>query len=253
VLGPNDNLVLLLVMDVTGDLERLDSFRQALEAELAKFRPRHYVGLLRAQDALAVLEEPTADRKLIVDRVAGLPLGGKSALLDTIEAASDIAGGILGKAAVRVAVLYVTDSSIADYRDDFTNPVINASDYTDLSRRFPDRLIQERVSQLVAALESCQVPIFVLHLQDRPGRLEEAYQNGLKEMAETTAGRAVFCRTAAEIPASLEQMLERVRSVYVVALDAGARARRGLRIRIAARPNDRLSFRNRLDLKPTVK
>lgn len=246
VLRPSDNLVLLVVLDLTGDLARVNALRGALPDALRELGPRHYVGLMRAQDGLTVLEDPTPDRAAIIERVENLAIGGKAGLLDTIEPVANIASGILRNAAVRVAVLYITDSMIGNYRADYTNPVINTSDRRDLSRRFPDRLIQDRTMQLVSALESCQAPIFILHLEHGTGPLSESYQNGLKKMAEATAGAAVFCRTPAEIGPSLEQMVVRIRSGYTLVLDPLDRSRRPLRIRVTAGGTERLSFRSRL-------
>lgn len=248
VLGPADNLVLLLVLDLTGELARVEAFRAALAEEVGRFGPRQFIGLLDAQDGLRVIADPTPDRQVILAGVEQAALGGKSGLLDTIETAAGIGGGILRKAAVRVALLYVTDSSISNYRTDYTNPVINSSDHSDLSRRFPERLVQERATQLVRSLETCQAPIFIFHLENRDSRIEEAYQNGLKQMAEATAGDAVFCRAAAEIPESFRQMMDRIRSGYVLSLDTPAGARR-LRVRVEAGEAVRVSFRSRFDLK----
>ena len=249
VQGPADNLVLLIVLDLAGDLARVEALRSALAEAVPKLGPREVVGLLEAQDGLTVLQDPTSDRDAIVRNVENAAVGGKAGLLDTVETAADLAGGILRKAAVRVALLYLTDSRIGNYRTDYVNPVINASDRSDLSRRFPDRLIQERTTQLASALESCQAPIFILHLESRTGPLDEAYQNGLKKMAEVTGGEAVFCRTPAEIAGALEQMLQRIRSGYTLVFDAPAKPRRLVRIRISAGGGQRLIFRNRLAMK----
>ena len=45
-------------------------------------------------------------------------------------------------------MLYVTDSGVANYRADLLNPVINSSDSGDLSRRFADRAVQERMAEM---------------------------------------------------------------------------------------------------------
>jgi hypothetical protein len=246
VLGPADNLIVLAVTDLTGDLTRVEALRTALPDALTKLGPRHYVGVLSAQDGLNALLDPTPDRQAVLERVQNLAVGGKSGLLDTIEAAGGLADGMLRKAAVRVAVLYLTDSSISNYRTDYTNPVINSSDRTDLSRRFPDRLIHERIEQLSLALETCQAPIFILQLEARTGPLEEAYQNGLKKLAEETAGEAAFCRTPAEVGAALENLLARIRNGYVLSLEAPAKGKRSLRVRLSAAGVEKLSYRTRL-------
>jgi hypothetical protein len=246
VLGPADNLIVLAVTDLTGDLTRVEALRTALPEALAKLGPRHYMGVLSAQDGLHALLDPTPDRHAVIERVQSLAVGGKSGLLDTIDAAAAIADGMLRKAAVRVAVLYLTDSGISNYRADYTNPIINTSDRTDLSRRFPDRLIHERIEQLSRALETCQAPIFILQLEDRSGPLEEAYQNGLKKLAEQTAGEAVFCRTPADVAAGLESLLVRIRKVYVLSLEAPAKGKRSLRVRLSAAGVEKVSYRTRL-------
>jgi hypothetical protein len=240
----------LLITDLTGDLSRVDALRQALPEALAQLGPRHYVSVLSAQDSLRALLDPTPDRAAVLDRIQNLAVGGKAGLLDTLETAAEIADGMLRKAAVRVALLYLTDSSIANYRVDYTNPVINTSDRTDLSRRFPDRLIQERIQQLLATLGARLSPLFILHLEDRPGQLEEAYQNGLKKLAEETAGQAVFCRTPAEVSPALGNLFDRIRNLYVLTLDPPARGKRSLRIRLSAAGAERLTFRPRLALVP---
>ena len=246
VLGPADNLIVLVVTDLTGDLNRVEALRAALPEALGKLGPRHYVGVLSAQDGLRALLDPTPDRQAAVDQVQNLAVGGKSGLLDSIEAAAELADGMLRKAAVRVAVLYLTDASITNYRTDYTNPVINTSDRTDLSRRFPDRLIHDRIEQLSRALESRQAPISILQLENRGGPLEEAYQNGLKKLAEETGAEAVSCRTPAEVGPALENILARIRNVYVLSLDPPAKARRSLRIRLGAAGVERVSYRSRL-------
>ena len=53
-------------------------------------------------------------------------------------------------------VCVVTDSDVNNYREDFTNPTINWSDSGDISRRFRDGLVRERVSKLDAALEAAR-------------------------------------------------------------------------------------------------
>ena len=48
-------------------------------------------------------------------------------------------------------------------------------------------------------LATRQAPLFVVHLRYRGDRLGEAYQNGLKQLAEVTGGTAIFCRSSEEI------------------------------------------------------
>ena len=82
----------------------------------------------------------------------------------------------------------MTDSEVRNYREDFTNPVINSSDSRDLSRRFPEGLIRERISRVTTSLSRFQTPISIVHLRYSRDRLDEAYQNGLLQMAQLTGG-----------------------------------------------------------------
>ncbi len=101
---------------------------------------------------------------------------------------------------MRVAVLYITDSDIYNYREDYTNPVVNRSDSSDLSRRFPEGLIREEISRLSDNLATAKAPVFIVHLELNRQRLNDAYQNGLLQLAETTGGVGTLCRTRQEIP-----------------------------------------------------
>lgn len=225
--GPQDDLVVLLVLDLTGDLTLDEAAKQALAGELEKLPPKTYVSVMRAQDGLRVLLDPTTDRKRAAEAIQSYPASGKAGLLDTLELTGHIADSMLKKAAVRVAVLYVTDSDVANYREDFTNPVINSSDSHDLSRRFPEALVQEKISKLDSALSAQQTPLFVVHLRYRSDRLNEAYQNGLKQLAETTSGASVFCRSTAEVEEAIRKTLASIASHYSlrIGLPAGHRAR----------------------------
>ena len=193
--GPDDDLIVLAVLDLTGDIAYVAPAKDAFVAALGKLPSHTWVGLMRAQDGLRVLVDPTPDRQKIAEAVNNMNVSGKAGVLDTVEIAEKIADSMLAKAAVRVAVFYLTDSDVHNYREDFTNPVINSSDSHDLSRRFPEVLVQEKISKLQAALAGRQAPLFIVHLRYFTDRLNEAYQNGLKQLAEVTGGTAAFCRS----------------------------------------------------------
>jgi len=216
--GPGDDLMLLIVLDLAGDPSSVEPAKEALLNEMRKLPPRTVVGLLRAQDGLRVLANPTADHESLAQAISSLPVSGKAGLLDTIEAAGRIADSILAKTTVRVALLYISDSDVANYREDFTNPVINSSDSHDLSRRFPETLVQEKISQVDSVLAGQQAPIFLVHLSYRTDRINDAYQNGLKQLAETTGGTATLCRWSGEVPAAIEKSFSLIGSHYSVTL-----------------------------------
>ena len=200
LLDPGSDLVLLLVLDMVGDLSQVAPAQDALAREVLELPSNVFVGLLRAQDGLRVLLDPSADREKLVEGIRTLAVSGRAGLLDTVDAALRIADSIREAAKVRVAVLYVSDSEVTNYREDFTNPVVNSSDTRDLTRRFPQSLIREKVAKLSSSLSSTQTPLFIVHLHYRNDTLNEAYQTGLLELASNSGGRAEFSRTRADIP-----------------------------------------------------
>lgn len=249
VRGPADDLMILVALDLSGDLSLAEFAKSALCTEVEKLPARTTVGLLHAHDGLKVLSDPTADRGAVIGAIRELPVSGKSGLLDTIETAARLGDSILTKTNVRLAVLYVTDSDIGNYREDYTNPVINRSDSHDLSRRFPESLIQEKISRLDATLSRLQTPLFIVHLRYRSDRLNEAYQNGLKALAETTGAGALFCRSSAEIPEAIERSLHLIASHYSVTLALPERASRNVQVHLDAGASRSMSYRTRFVLK----
>lgn len=214
--GPHDDLLLLVVLDVTGDLTLVDPARQAAVAQIEKLPDGVWVGLLRSQDGLRVLVDPTPDRAAVTGAILAAPVSGRAGLLETIEPAAGLATKLLRKTGVRTAVLYLTDSNISNYREDYTNPVINMSDARDLSRRFPEALIREKSSKIGAVLGEADAPVFVVHLAFLRDRLNEAYQTGLQQMAEATGGQAEFCRTQSDIAATIGVVFGRIQSAWAI-------------------------------------
>ena len=240
--NPKSSSILLVVFDTVADLARVEEARGALQEALKDLNDQYWIGLLRAQDGLSVLQEPTADRKVLNEKIQSIEVNGKAGLLDTLEPVSQLATAILQKAVVRVSVLYVTDSGIANYRADYLNPVINSSDAGDLSRRFSDRAVQERISRLSESLNGFTVPLFILHLDHRGDTLNLAYQSGLERIATDSGGLAMFCRTSDEIRPSLLSLLNRIRSSYVVIVDQPNTKHQSLKVRVEAQDADGSSF-----------
>ncbi len=246
--GPSDDLFILLVVDLAEDLNEADLAKDALVQTISALPRNVYVSVLRAQDGLRVLLDPTNDRDAITQTIRAFPVSGKAGLLETVETASELADSILAKAPVRLAVLYVTDSNVYNYREDFSNPVINYSDRRDLSRRFPEGLVRERIAKLQAKLSARQAPIFVVHLEYRTDRLNEAYQNGLMELTATTGGSSAFCRSNSEIATAIQQMFRKIASHYRVDLQVAARNGADVQISLQAASGP-LSYRARVHLK----
>ncbi len=255
-LGPASDQMILVVMDVTGDPSLVDPARQALISEISKLPHNGWVGLLRAQDGLHVLADPSANRAPVIEGIRDLPNSGNPGLLETVLPALSLADALIQKAPVRVSVLYVTDSNIYRYREDYTNPVINQSDPHDLSRRFPEALIEEKISKLLDSTAALQAPLFVVHLHDRTDRLNRAYQNGLETLAEATGGRAELCRSVAEIPEAISATFARMSSGWRLTLRVPPKVHGAAQVRLSAHAGDealRLSWRSRVESKERQK
>ena len=125
MIGDQEPLVLLVVLDLAGDLSLVDPAREALISEIANLPPQVSVALLRAQDGLRVLDDPGTRREQLAESIRKLAISGRAGLLETINSAVILADTMLLKTRVRTAVLYVSDSLITNYREDYTNPVVS--------------------------------------------------------------------------------------------------------------------------------
>jgi hypothetical protein len=248
-LGPGSDQIILIVFDVTGDLSLIDAAKQAVLDQLSKLPANAWVGLLRDQDGLHVLADPGPDRQPLVTAIQSLSSSGEPGLLETVRSALALADAILRMSAVRVSVLYITDGSIYSYREDYTNPVINQSDPHDLSRRFPEALVQEKISKLVGEIGSLEAPLFVVHLNDRRDRLNIAYQNGLGTLTDVTGGKSSVCRSVAEIPEAISAVIARITSAWRLTLAVPPTSRSDTQIHLSAPCHGeaaRLSWRTHL-------
>jgi hypothetical protein len=237
-LGPASDQVILIVLDLTSDLSLIEAAKQAIIAEISKLPPNAWVGLLRAQDGLHVLADPSADRQPLIAAIQSLSNSGEPGLLETVQPSLSLADGIMRKSPVRVSVLYITDGSIYSYREDYTNPVINQSDTHDLSRSFPEVLIKEKISKLVEDISSLQAPLFVVHLNYGRDRLNEAYQNGLENLADATGGKSEICRSVAEIPEAISGMFTRISTAWRLTLAIPTKIHNNIQIHVSAQCSD---------------
>ena len=219
MLKPGDDMLLLLVLDLSGDLTLIGAARSALLAQLEALPENVRVGLLRTQDDLRVLSDPAEPREALASSIEALSVSPRPALLSSLESIEELADSVSAKAHVRVATLFVSDSNVANYREDYTNPVVNSSDSGDMSRRFPEGLIQERIRQLSASRGKGENPMYLVHLQYLGDRLNTAYQTGLIDLFRATGGSSEFCRSISEIPSSLEKTMAAVLSQYSVEVE----------------------------------
>jgi hypothetical protein len=247
--GPGSDQLILLVLDFTSDPSLVEAAKEALTREVVKLPSNGWVGLLSDQDGLHVLTDPSPNREPLLEAINGLPTTGKPGLLETVSSALALADSILRKSPVRVSVLYITDGSIYNYREDYTNPVINGSDPHDLSRVFPDALIQDKISKLVGEVSGLEAPLMVVHISNRGDTLNRSYQNGLITLADAMGGRGQICRSVGEIPDAIAAAFTRISNSWRLTLEVPPRFHNTAQIHLSAPckgEDARLSWRTRL-------
>jgi hypothetical protein len=219
-LDSEQDMVLLVVTDLAGDLSVVDPARKALREQIGKLPANVHVALLRAQDGLRVLADPGTARETLDQLIQEMSISGRAGLLNSIEPVQALGDGIAGRARVRVAAVVITDSDITNYQEDYTNPVVNSSDSGDMSRRFPEGLVQEKVKKLMSTVMTRETPLFLVHLRYQTDRLNTAYQTGLLDLAGASGGAAEFCRSVGEIPDAVRRMMTAAVSLMSVEVEA---------------------------------
>jgi len=252
VRDPASPLLLNVVLDLTGDIALIGPAREALKTEIAALSSNVWVALLRAQDGLRVLTDPGPDRAGVNSQLDALDTTGRAGLLEAVQPAAELADRILHRSPIRTALLFLTDSNIYNYREDYTNPVVNPSDSRDLSRRFPEALIREKTAKLAAALNATDVPVFVHHLAWLRDRLNEAYQAGLQQIAEATGGSASFSRAPGDIAGDVSQIFKKILSHWAVDLELPAGTKRTYSVQLSVEGRE-IQYRTKYTLAPHAK
>jgi hypothetical protein len=230
VQGPADDLVLLVVLDLSGEPTLVDAARESLTEEISKLPANYWVGVLKAQDSLQALVDPSPDREKVNSAIRDYPATGKAGLLTSVEAVAALGQRLIERSALRVAVLYITDSNIYNYREDYTNPVINSSDSRDLSRRFPDQLIKEKMQKLSDSLARFETPFYVVHLNTFTDPINEAYRRGLLQITEESGGASAFCRSRGEIATAVEKVMKSATQFWSVAVELSRSRQRAVTV-----------------------
>ncbi len=127
------------------------------------------------------------------------------------------------RSSVRVAVILVSDSDVANYRTDYLNPPINRRDRRDLSRRFQGRALQEEISRMSTAMVRFPVPLLVVHVAPGRDQLNRIYQDGLGLVASAAGGRLFLSKSTGDIPRTLQEAFEWADSFYVIEFEVPRR------------------------------
>ena len=186
---PGTPTLLFLAFDLVEDQASINAAKQAIIHQIQKLGSEYWVGLIRAQETISVLQDPTKDKQLLLEKIRQSSQFGKAGLLESIQALADFSSSLMHKSSVRVAVILVTDSDVANYRTDYLNPPINRSDRRDLSRRFPGRALQEEISRMSAAMMRFPVPLLVVHVDPGRDSLNRTYHDGLGQVTSAVGGR----------------------------------------------------------------
>ena len=254
--SPESPAFLFIALDTVGDIANIDQARSALKQELIKLGPQYWIGLLSAQEKLEVLQDPTPDRKLLEQRLDTYSQIGKAGLLESIGSIAELSHGILQRSRARVSVIFVTDSEIGNYRQDYLNPPVNYSDSRDLSRRFSGRALQEKISRMTLAMSQYQSPIFIVHIDPLQDALNHAYQNGLKQLAEASGGQLFLSKTMVDIPTVIQEAFRWIDHCYVLDCRLPSDTKGTLKIHISLvengegiSPSERLTYTRRILVK----
>ena len=231
--GPESPALLFVAFDTVGDIANIDEARKTIVEEVNALSSQFWAGLISAQEQMQVLQEPTADRSLLQQKIEELTQIGKAGLLESIQPIADLATGVLLNSQVRVAVILITDSDIGNYRADYLNPPVNASDSRDLSRRFAGRALQEKISRMAGLMARTQVPVFIVHIDPGLDPLNRSYHNGLKQLAEGTGGQCFLSKTAGDIPLNIHEAFQWAKTLYLAEFSIESEKSGYLRIQTA--------------------
>jgi hypothetical protein len=212
---PESPALLFVAMDTVGDISNINQARKTVIEEVNALGSQLWVGLISAQEQMQVVQEPTADRLLLQQKIEDLVQIGKAGLLESIQPIADLATAVLLNSAVRVAIVFITDSDIGNYRADYLNPPVNASDSRDLSRRFAGRALQEKITRMAGLMARTQVPVFIVHIDPGLDPLNRSYHNGLKQLAEGTGGQCLLSKTSGDIALNIHEAFRWARSFYL--------------------------------------
>ncbi|MCI0423200.1 MAG: hypothetical protein L0312_28920 [Acidobacteria bacterium] len=214
--GPRSPALLFVAFDTVGDIANIDQARTTVTEEIKALDPQYWVCLISAREQMEVLQEPTPDRSLLQQKIDDLSQIGKAGLLESIQPVADLATRVLLNSDVRVAVIFITDSDIGNYRADYLNPPVNASDSRDLSRRFAGRVLQEKISRMTAGMARTQAPVFIVHIDPGLDPLNRSYHNGLKQLAEGAGGQCFLSKTPGDIQPAVHEAFQWAKSFYLV-------------------------------------
>jgi hypothetical protein len=116
-----------------------------------------------------------------------------------------------------------------------------------MSRVFPEGLVKDKISKLAASLSVYSTPMFFVHLSYQSDRLNEAYQSGLMSLAAESGGASAFCRSMAEIPASIDKIMRIIAGGYAAEIELPRKSLKS--VQLVLEGEARLNYRTRFTFK----
>lgn len=204
-LGAESPVLLVFVMDTTGDASNIDALRKELCNFVSALPPSIQVMVMSCNDGLRVLQNNTGDPAKLKEAIMNYNTKGKPGFLEAVVPVAENLNGLFIKHNnVRVAVIFFTDSEIYNYRKRYTT-----ADFTTEAEKTREKL------------KEISVPMFVMRLPiGNNDTFNRTYEGAVGEMARTTGGEAVYPTTANGITKALVTLLQRIHFTYVLGFPA---------------------------------
>jgi hypothetical protein len=93
-------------------------------------------------------------------------------------------------------------------------------------------LIREKILKVEGNLSVRETPFFFVHLDYRSDPVNEAYQAGLMQIAASTGGGGIFCRSIGEIPEAVKRFLDITVRCWQLEVEIPPDSARNLQIQI---------------------
>ena len=109
---PGEELLIILIVDLVEDLTLADLVKQSLAEAVNTLPEKAFMAVMRSQDGLQVLVDPTADRAALNAAIQGISVTGKAGFLETVETALQVADSIAVKSGIRGGGLLCSPTAV---------------------------------------------------------------------------------------------------------------------------------------------
>jgi len=202
--GPESPVLIPLVFDTTGDLTYIDAIRKELIKAIQALPPNVQFMVLTANDGLKVVQNNTADKKLLTDAIMNYPTKGYPGFMENILNVAEQMHKLQANHSIRVCPILITDSEIYRYRKQYTT-----ADFNTEADRYEGKL------------RETSVPLFVIRLPiGNNDTFNRNYEGAMREMARGTGGEAEFPMGVSGVSTALSMTLRHVMSLYILGFNS---------------------------------